>query len=279
MNEKISREQIVFFSLKAGLEAANILLKYYDALKSYEIELKSDGSPVTIADNESDRKIRELLAPSGIYIISEETEASEERLSQELVWLVDPLDGTKEFIKKNGEFSVNIALVRNTRPYFGLIMAPAKGLICYGFADDKPLFGKIKTEEFMGIEVDQILSLCKPIQSSLQKRDEVTKIGSRSHADPKEQDLINCWLPNKTIESSIQVGSALKFITMAFGTADIYLRTTPTMEWDTAAGHALLLGCGGNIFDLNSKRPLVYNKTNLLNPGFVALRDADFQYL
>ncbi|HML85472.1 MAG TPA: inositol monophosphatase family protein, partial [Bacteroidales bacterium] len=171
-----------------------------------EVEQKHSHDYVSYVDKQSEEQLVDALRqlPLKAGFITEEKTVSYQ--GEEYCWIIDPLDGTKEFIKKNGEFSVNIALIRNTRPYFGLIIAPAKGLICYGFADDKPLFGTIKTEEFIGIEVDQILSLCKPIQSSLQKRNEVTKIGSRSHADPKEQDLINCWLPNKTIESSIQVG-------------------------------------------------------------------------
>ncbi len=271
MEISLTKQQIINFALTAGLEAAKILIKHYLVLHHDDIEQKSDGSPVTIADKESDIKIHELLAPSGIYVLSEETKATDDRFQQKCIWSVDPLDGTKEFIKRNGEFSVNIALVINSVPYFGLIMAPMKGLICYGFSDELPLLANVPTIEFNSIQVDQVLKNSFRISSPSKSKSELISIGSRSHSDPKEKEHLLEFIGNKTIVSSIQVGSALKFISMINGEADIYVRSSPTMEWDTAAGHALILGCGGEILNLKTKAPLKYNKVDLLNPGFVAL--------
>lgn len=271
MDTNLTKHQIANFALTAGLAAAKILIRHHDGLLSDDIETKADGSPVTIADKESDRKIHELLAPSKIYIVSEETKATDERFQQRSIWSVDPLDGTKEFIKKNGEFSVNIALVINNVPYFGLIIAPMKGLICYGFSDDLPLLLRIPVIEFNTIHVEEIIKMSIPISRPQIIRSKLISIGSRSHSDPKEKEHLQDFIGNMPIVSSIQVGSALKFISMVNGDADIYVRSSPTMEWDTAAGHALLLGCGGEILDLKTKSPLTYNKVNLLNPGFVAL--------
>lgn len=241
--------KIIEISRKAGAE---ILTFYNDEI---EVESKSDNSPLTKADMAAHNVIVKALKElnSSIPIISEEGGIAnfEERKKWEKYWLVDPLDGTKEFIKKNGEFTVNIALIHNNEPVLGVVYIPAKSIVYYGAHET----GSFKIEKNSKTQLKSVApNLDNP----------VTVVSSRSHgADDLEEQLSKYGV--KIGEKKV-AGSSLKFCLVAEGSADIYPRMGPTMEWDTAAGDAVFRFSGQNS---PRKSPLVYNKKNLKNPGFI----------
>ncbi|MDQ0637529.1 3'(2'), 5'-bisphosphate nucleotidase [Pedobacter sp. W3I1] len=243
--------------LEIAVEAGKAILKVYNE-DDFEVSTKTDLSPLTKADKiANDLICRELkrLYPT-IPIISEEGKSISygERKNWESYWCVDPLDGTKEFIKRNGEFTVNIALIHNQVPVLGVIYIPVQNLLYYG-SEASGSYKQIPGED--------------PIQiKAIHKNDEWTAAVSRSHADGEEKAILSDY----PIVNFIAVGSSLKFCLLAEGKAQIYLRTGPTMEWDTAAGHAIILFSGCHINTLSGK-PMLYNKESLLNEGFLCKVD------
>jgi 3'(2'), 5'-bisphosphate nucleotidase len=243
--------------LEIAVEAGKAILTVYNE-DDFEVSTKTDSSPLTKADKIANELIcRELkrLYPT-IPIISEEGKSIpyEERKNWEVYWCVDPLDGTKEFIKRNGEFTVNIALIQNQIPVLGVIYIPVQNLLYYGIETS----GSWKQTPGEN-----------PIQiTAINKNDEWTAAVSRSHADGEEKAILSDY----PIANFIAVGSSLKFCLLAEGKAQIYLRTGPTMEWDTAAGHAIILFSGCHINTLSGKA-MLYNKESLLNEGFLCKVD------
>lgn len=241
---------------KAGGNA--ILEVYYDDALSREIENKSDNSPLTLADKASNKVIVAGLKKyfPEIPIMSEEGRAIdyEERKRWNRFWLVDPLDGTKEFIKRNGEFTVNIALIENGFPVLGVIYAPVTDVLYIG---------------------DGIKNVCYKISGNHEKtslkvnktQHHRTAVGSRSHASQEEAQLLEKYDVTKTIS----IGSSLKFCMVAEGKADMYYRHGPTMEWDTAAGQAIVEVAGGSVQNMATGERFIYNKENLLNGSFLVL--------
>lgn len=254
-------EQLYRTVLDAMSKASEKIVEIYQ--NGFQTHIKSDGTPVTQADLESSRILHQELVDLGLPILSEETHKPdfETRKNWNYYWCIDPLDGTKEFIKHNGEFAINIALIHENRPVFGVICSPiSKDVILGGEG-----FGVFLTQldgNFKLTKVDRI--------EKSNSNDKVTLVISRSHdlGTPKEfiRNLENKF---KNI-NYFSKGSALKFFDLANGNADIYARFGPTMEWDTAAGHAILRELGGEMFDYNTTKPLVYNKESLYNPEFVA---------
>lgn len=223
----------------------------------FGVEYKADSSPVTAADKAANALIREALAHAfpKIPILSEETEQEpfEVRKSWKRFWLVDPLDGTKEFVKDNGEFTVNIALMEKNRPVFGVIQVPVRDVLYFG---GKGL-GAFKMEAGKAPE---------PIRTRKpQPGAPLTVLQSRSHPDDRLQTFLDQY-PERAM---ITAGSAMKFCLLAEGGAHLYPRLNPTMEWDVAAGHALLEGAGGAFTDLEGN-PFPYNKPSLVNGPFLA---------
>jgi len=244
--------------LGIAVEAGKAILTVYDNEEDFEVSTKSDSSPLTKADKiANDIICAELkrLYPA-IPILSEEGKSIpyEERKNWDSYWCVDPLDGTKEFIKRNGEFTVNIALINKNVPVFGVIYIPVQTLLYYG-SKTVGSWKQIPGEEPVRIK-------------AIKKDDNWTAAVSRSHADGEEKAI----LANYPVVNFIAVGSSLKFCLLAEGKAQIYLRTGPTMEWDTAAGHAIILFSGCNIHTL-SGQPMHYNKVSLLNEGFLCKID------
>ncbi len=253
-------QQIQDIMIKAALEAGTKILEIYKT--PFKNIPKADGSPVTIADKKSEEIIISHLAKTNIPILAEESAAAGiiPNLGNRF-FCVDPLDGTKEFIKKNGEFTINIALIENARPILGLISVPAKG---------KAYIGSERGAFKFDINKDRAEEL-KPI--SVAGCGEIKLVASRSHGSSLlkklEQLLPSC--------KDISVGSALKFCMLAEGKARLYPRFTPVYEWDSAAGQAIVEAAGGVVLTLDGK-PLSYNKSdkNYQNPFFVA---ADCQQL
>ena len=252
-------------SLKAGAEIRRIY-----GTENFEIETKEDSSPLTVADKNSDAVIRKYLTPAGYPILSEEVKALpyEERRRWKELWIVDPLDGTKEFIKRNGEFTVNIAFVENGVPVAGVIYVPVKKRLYFG---DENL-GAYRIDDIEDIAPDTdwdtlVSSACKlPIRS---ERNKYTAVASRSHLSPETAAFIDELRAMHPSLETVSIGSSLKICLVCEGSADIYPRFAPTMEWDTAAGHAIARAAGKNIYLTDRKTPLLYNKEDLRNPWFI----------
>jgi 3'(2'), 5'-bisphosphate nucleotidase len=224
---------------------------------AFQVDTKSDDSPVTQADRASDAVIRQAL--TGLYpdipVLSEESgqTAYPERRAWTRFWLVDPLDGTKEFIKRNGEFTVNIALMEHDRPVFGVIQVPVRDEIYYG----GPAHGAFLRR---GTGDPAPIAARKPAPG------ETVRVGvSRSHPDPD----MAAFLAALPAHELVTAGSAYKFCLLARGDIHVYPRLGPTMEWDVAAGHAIVLGAGGTMTAMDGS-PFPYNKPNLRNGPFLA---------
>ena len=204
-----------------------------------------------------------------IPILSEEGKEIpfEERAKWPELWIVDPLDGTKEFIKKNGEFTVNIALVRAGVPVLGVIYLPAKQIIYMGVDGVGAFKAEVKNPETIYI-VDEVMGAAIRIPQA-QERDNLIVVASRSHLSPETETYIAKLKEEGKEIDMISSGSSIKICLVAEGAADVYPRFAPTMEWDTAAGHAIARAAGREIYQADETSPLVYNKENLLNPWFV----------
>lgn len=237
----------------------------------FEVETKSDNSPLTIADKRAHLKIVELLKDTAIQVLSEEGREMkfEERKDWDYFWMVDPLDGTKEFVKRNGEFTVNIALIHNNESIAGVIYVPVKKWLYVGLANE----GSFKLENIDHNETSKIeLSFIREngIVLPLDKNSRAfTVVGSRSHMSPETEEYINIVKAEHGEIEIASMGSSLKICLVAEGTADVYPRFAPTMEWDTAAGHAIAKCAGKNIRDHTTGSEMKYNKENLLNNWFI----------
>jgi len=268
-------------SIEASLAAGQAVLDVYHT--DFEVAHKVDASPLTLADRRSHEIIASALAGFGLPLLSEEGRniPYRERKHWRTFWMVDPLDGTKEFVKRNGEFTVNIALIENQRPIMGVIYVPVLDTLFFGaqgmgaFRIDDALKmqlpGRIQTSAKAAEIMDGILrrAVCLPGETL---HSVYTIIGSRSH---KGSDL-DAYIENlrqkyDTVEY-ISAGSSMKFCRVAEGAAGIYPRLAPTMEWDTAAGQAVAEGAGARVVRYDNQEPLSYNKQNLLNPWFVVER-------
>jgi len=256
---------------KIAVEAGHKVLEVYNT--DFSVEQKEDQSPLTLADQQSHEVIVNGLNNINpeIPILSEEGDHSSfgERKEWSLLWVIDPLDGTKEFVKKNGEFTINIALVSDGKPVMGIIYAPvneelyvaSKKLGAWKLTDVKSINHK-DTEDLLsaGSKV--------PLENN---RDQTRVVASRSHLTEETEAFIAQLEKEGEVETT-SAGSSLKICLVAEGSADYYPRYAPTMEWDTAAGHAILECSGGHMVEKETQTPLVYNKENLLNPWFLAKR-------
>ena len=257
-------------NLKLALNAAilasiEILKIYHD---DFDIMIKEDKSPLTKADISSNEIIKKYLKQTNIPVLSEEGNqiSFQERKLWDLLWIVDPIDGTKEFIKKNGEFTVNIALVKNSIPIIGVIVAPVLNQIYFAHHE----LGSFKYEnlDFDKYDVSQIIN--SSIRLPIEKYNHEYKVvASRSHLSKETENFINKIKKSEKNVKIVSIGSSLKLCLVAEGKADCYPRHAPTMEWDTAAGHAICIYAGFSVIDLTTNKPLKYNKKNLLNNWFL----------
>ena len=243
-------------AIKAGYEIVKIY-DNYNIDDSGMIKFKDDNSPLTKADIASHNYIKKKLLElfPDIPILSEEDAKTDYNVRKDwsTFWLVDPLDGTKEFIKKNGEFSVNIALIQNGIPIFGVVFAPILNTLWYGAKG----IGSFKINSNNKKTINKVCSFSKD--------DSIIVVASRSHIS----DALKVYLEKIRKHQLIQMGSSIKMCLVADGSAHIYPRLGPTMEWDTGAAHAVVLYAGGDICDIKSNQTLKYNKPDLLNPGFI----------
>ena len=245
----IDYDKLLADLLPSVLEAGDAIMQVYNAVP--DVEEKSDGSPVTLADKRAEEILTTALktyAPN-ITVISEENPQSHSQPAPDRFFLVDPLDGTSDFISRDGKgsFTVNIGLIENNVPTFGIVYAPAHKRMFYG------IHGKGACEDN------------KPISTRKVAEQDRIAFTSLRHLDPQTTK----WLADNQIGKTLAIGSSLKFGLLANGEADIYPRFGPTMEWDTAAGHAILLAAGGTMVNPDGS-PFLYGKPNYKNGAFIA---------
>lgn len=247
--------------LKACVAASEAIMGIYET--DFDPSLKNDGSPVTKADLLSNAILKQALEKTGIPVIMEEIVNSpyEIRKNWETVWVVDPLDGTKEFIKKNGEFAICIALVHQNQPVLGFITSPVKQEILFG--------GKQFGTSFLIFEHLEQTENWKTVQPKTEPNRPLKISGSRSHHSGNDLKFNQSMREFFGEVEFIKMGSALKFFDLALGKADVYPRFAPTMEWDIAAGQAIIEALGGSVVHAETNQPLRYNKENLYNPYFI----------
>ncbi|HRD53461.1 MAG TPA: 3'(2'),5'-bisphosphate nucleotidase CysQ [Flavobacteriales bacterium] len=263
-------------AIAAALEAGREILAVYDT--AFTAELKADSSPLTEADKRAHDAIVRALARTGLPILSEEGAQipMEERQAWVHYWLVDPLDGTKEFIKRNGEFTVNIALMEKDRepsgplgaavPIAGVLYAPVKDVLYFAWQGGGAHRQQSATR-FAGDAYERALSAERlPVQHN---RSAFTIVASRSHPSPETEAFIARMEKKHGQVALTSMGSALKMCLVAEGAADAYPRYAPTMEWDTAAGHAIANEAGKRLIDITTNEPMRYNKASLVNNWFI----------
>ena len=252
---EVDLEKLLMMAQEAALKGGEEILKVYHSDR-FEVEFKGDQSPLTLADRNAHVAICDLLSESGIPILSEEGKEIpyKERKNWHRLWIVDPLDGTKEFIKRNGEFTVNIALIENGNPILGVIYVPVKDQLYTGAIG----IGAEKKENGRVIQM--------PIE---QEKRKYRAVGSRSHMSVETEKFFDDLKTRHGEVEIVSMGSSLKICLVAEGTADVYPRFAPTMEWDTAAGHAIAGAAGKSLIDVKTNREMVYNREDLLNNWFV----------
>lgn len=259
-------KELLEIAKRAALEAgAEILRVYTDPSQDFGIEKKADNSPLTLADKAAHLCIMHHLEETDIPILSEEGQhlPFSERQAWKRLWIVDPLDGTKEFIKKNGEFTVNIALVEDGIPALGVIYIPVTGILYYGIVGEgawketpsnPPSMGRIS--ESLPIERERAEGLFRIV-------------ASRSHMTPETEAYVEETRRQRSNVELISSGSSIKICLVAEGKANAYPRFAPTMEWDTAAGDAIARASGCSVVNVHTGMPLLYNKEDLHNPWFL----------
>ena len=255
-------------AVKAGIEAGKEIMEVYGS-DDFGIEIKEDNSPLTLADKKSNDMIMKMLEGCNLPTLSEEGRSItyEERKDWDHFWMIDPLDGTKEFVKRNGEFTVNIALIKSNTPIMGVIYVPVKKQLYFACEG----IGSFKTEEIEdtnGIDLDSLIDKSNKLPIAGLKSS-FTVVGSRSHKSVETEEFIAELSAKHGEIEMLSIGSSLKLCMVAEGKADVYPRYAPTMEWDTAAGHVIAKEAQKNVLDYITGEPMLYNKENLLNNWFI----------
>ena len=254
-------EEAIIASLNGGVE----ILEVY--AKDFTVEVKSDESPLTQADTNAHLAIEKVLLETNLPILSEEGRniAFDERKNWKRFWMVDPLDGTKEFVKRNGEFTVNVALIENGVSILGVIYVPVSKELYFAAQG----IGSFKVNNVIAFtSLDELIASANslPVKND---SDEVLIVASRSHLSKETEDFINEQKKVYDNVNTLSKGSSLKLCMVAEGRAKYYPRYAPTMEWDTAAGQAICELAGFEVVQYGTDIPVVYNKENLLNPWFL----------
>ncbi|MEX5728027.1 3'(2'), 5'-bisphosphate nucleotidase [Rhodovulum iodosum] len=244
---------------RTALLAGARIMEIYDA-DDFEVKVKSDASPVTEADEAADAMISDALKEAfpEVLVVTEE-QADSHTESADSFLIVDPLDGTKEFVRRRGDFTVNIAWVENGVPVRGVVYAPAKGRLFYTTAAGQSV-------EETGALDPSTPGETVPLAVASPDNGALVVVASKSHRDQATDDYIGKYQVNDMTSA----GSSLKFCLVATGEADLYPRLGRTMEWDTAAGHAVLSGAGGRVVRFDDHTPLIYGKAGYANPFFIA---------
>ncbi len=254
-------------AIKAAFKAGEKVLEVYEG--DHEVETKDDKSPLTLADRKAHEAIKKRLEATELPVLSEEGKDTpfHERAAWKRFWMVDPLDGTKEFIKKNGEFTINIALIENGSPVLGVILVPAKDELYFSLNGQ----GAYKTTEassHRSSSLSELMEKADQLPYDL-TRDKFTAVASRSHMNEDTEQYIEELKKEHGEVELTSIGSSLKLCLVAEGKADVYPRFGPTMEWDTAAGHAIANEAGKEVIDHSTSEEMVYNKEDLHNHWFI----------
>lgn len=254
-------------AIEASLHAGKVIMQVYDT--TFDVELKDDKSPLTEADKQANDVINSYLKNTEFPIISEENKQTDFSIRKDWTtcWVVDPVDGTKEFIKRNGEFTVNIALVTNGKPKLGVIYMPTTKTL-YVADVDKHLGFKSELKDHDS-SIETIIEKAIMLQPKATGSKQLQVVGSRSHMSQETLDFVETLKSKGKDVEIVSKGSSLKFCLVAEGNADVYPRFAPTMEWDTAAGQAICNAVGVEVISNDTNKPLLYNKENLLNPWFL----------
>lgn len=262
---------LLSIALEAAFSAGEAIMKIYNT--NFDIKYKRDLSPLTLADTTADKIIHKYLAATGIPVISEES-ASEDytrRQFWKMLWMVDPLDGTKEFVRRSDEFTVNIALILEQKPVLGVVYAPATGVLYFGMSSLGSFYTRIDLlEDKPVLSAADIIAGSKKLPLFSDKKQFVIQ-ASRSQMNAETKKFIE---KQKKLHPQLHIvtqGSSLKLCAVADGSCQVYPRFGPTMEWDTAAGHAIIEQTGGKVVEAKKGIPLSYNKKSLLNPDFLAI--------
>ena len=260
------RNQLLHTAITSALEAGKAILEIYHS-GEFDVEIKVDNSPLTKADTASQNVIMSYLETTGIPVLSEEGRdiPYQERKSWKQLWIVDPIDGTKEFIKRNGEFTVNIALIENNKPLIGVIFVPVTGDLYFSSKE----VGAFKVDvDLKDYDVKNLI--VKANKLPLQREDKIfTIVASRSHMSAETREYIQQMRDIHGDVKLISKGSSLKLCMVAEGAANCYPRFAPTMEWDTAAGQAICEHAGFKVLDWDTKTNMMYNREELLNNWFL----------
>lgn len=261
-------QPLMDIAINAALLAGDKIMEVY-ASGDFGTMHKEDFSPITVADSQAHHIISSLLETTRLPLLSEEGIhlSYAERKHWKTYWLVDPLDGTKEFIKRNGEFTVNIALMDENSPIAGVIYAPVTRVLYVAIVGS----GAWKTENpASDLTIAQIMQNGLSLPLSVADHP-FTVVVSRSHLSQQTTAYLEELKVQHPDLTMIRIGSSLKFCLIAEGTADCYPRFGPIMEWDTAAGHALVKAVGKNVYSMKQNKEMIYNKENLMNPSFLVL--------
>ena len=253
-------------AITAALEAGKEILKIYHS-GDFNVEIKGDNSPLTKADKVSHNIITSILKQTDIPVLSEEGRdiPYQERKAWKQLWIVDPIDGTKEFIKRNGEFTVNIALIENQKPIIGVIFVPVTGDLYFSSTEMGAFKVAVELEDY---DLESLLA--KANKLPLKREDKTfTIVASRSHMSAETEEYLQEMRDIHGEVHLISKGSSLKLCMVAEGTANCYPRFAPTMEWDTAAGQAICEHAGFQVIDWGTKENMLYNRNELLNNWFL----------
>ena len=258
-------KQLLVKAINASIEGGHAIMEVYAS--DFAVEHKDDKSPLTLADKNCNEVIEDHLKGTDIPFLSEEGAkiTYQERKNWEYSWLVDPLDGTKEFVKRNGEFTVNIALIHNGNPIMGVIYVPVKEELYFAMEG----LGSYKIKQNKNIDnLEALISSSDKLPIDYQRNNYVI-VGSRSHMSAETEVFFQDMKKEHGNVEIMAVGSSLKLCMVAEGKADAYPRYAPTMEWDTGAGHAIAKYAGFSVQQYNTSDDVVYNKEDLLNPWFL----------
>ncbi len=266
---RMNIKNLILPAIVAAVEAGDAILDVYQ--QAFDVEEKEDKSPLTIADKKSHEIISTHLAPLDLPVLSEEGKSIDYSVRKQWTyfWIVDPLDGTKEFIKRNDEFTVNIALVNKNKPVMGVIFVPVLKQLYFAAADFGAYLITLNADtDLKTMSLDQLVDQSAAISCHPAAGRPFTIVGSRSHATSELEAYVEKKRREHGDLNFISAGSSLKLCRVAEGSADVYPRLGPTMEWDTAAGHIIAECAGASVFRADNEEPLIYNKENLLNPWF-----------
>lgn len=261
-------KKLLHTAIQASLKAGEEILKVYDS--DFAVEHKDDKSPLTLADKNAHNAICKFLQNTEFPILSEEGKMTDysERSQWEYFWMVDPLDGTKEFVKRNGEFTVNIALIHQQKVILGVIYVPVTRVLYFAAEGCGSYKSQIQNPKVEIVDIEQILKSSQklPLASA---NTTFTVVASRSHlSEETEMFIAGLKMTHKEVDF-ISSGSSIKLCLVAEGSANVYPRFAPTMEWDTAAGQAICELAGKLVIDYSTNKTLLYNKPNLLNNWFI----------